>query len=157
MSPPVSVMAEPRLLVLLRSWMVSPAAAPVPLMSTRTTSTVSDDSTSPGVGSKSYTIEADRLTALRYSNRPLFQGINTVNSSGTANGAIVTVDAEDGLVTSIVVFQETRGAKPTVRREGGRKIVEGAIQSVWNAKGQNLAPQGASRVEISESGAPTVG
>ncbi|RYG38070.1 hypothetical protein EON81_04715 [bacterium] len=123
---------------------------------TRSTSTISDDATTPGVGSKSYTIEADRLTALRFANRPLFQASSIVSASGTANGAIVTVDAEDGIVTSIVVFQETRGAKPTVRNEGGRKIVEGSIQSVWNAKGENLAPQGASRVQLDQKGNPTL-
>ncbi|RYG38576.1 hypothetical protein EON81_03265 [bacterium] len=123
---------------------------------TRSTSTVSDDPTNGSAGAKSYVIEADRLTALRYANRPLFVGESTVSSSGTANGAIVTINAEDGTVRSIVVYQETRGGKPTIRREGNRKIVEGAILGVWNAKGENAAPGGSSRVVLDEKGNPTV-
>ncbi|RYG38069.1 hypothetical protein EON81_04710 [bacterium] len=124
---------------------------------TRSTSTVSDDVTDIDASTKTYTIEADRLTALRYGNRPFFANVSTVGSTGTANGAIVTINSEYGLVASIVVYQETRGAKPTVRKEGDRKIVEGSILGVWNAKGENLAPNGATRVTLNEKGEPQPG
>ncbi|RYG38071.1 hypothetical protein EON81_04720 [bacterium] len=124
---------------------------------TRSNSNVSDDATDLGSGAKSYVIEADRLTSLKYANRPLFNTVSTVSASGTANGAIVTIDAADGTVASIVVYQETRGAKPKIRREGDRKVIEGPIQSVWNAKGENLAPQGASRVTLPATGEPQIG
>ncbi|RYG31494.1 hypothetical protein EON81_22765 [bacterium] len=124
---------------------------------TRSTSTVSDDATPSDAGTKTYTIEADRLTALRYGNYPLFQNVSTVSSTGTANGAIVTVESQNGKVANIIVFQETRGAKPTVRIEGKQKVVEGSILSVWDGAGRNLAPAGASRVLIDELGKATLG
>ncbi|RYG38072.1 hypothetical protein EON81_04725 [bacterium] len=124
---------------------------------TRSTSTVSDDPADLGTGAKTYTIEADRLTALKYINKPFFNAVNTVSASGTANGAIVSLDTENGVVQSIVVFQETRGAKPSVQKQGGRRVIEGSILSVWDAKGKDLAPQGATRVTLDENGLPTVG
>ncbi|RYG45759.1 hypothetical protein EON79_11825 [bacterium] len=123
---------------------------------TRSTSTVSDDATDSEAGAKTYAIEADRLTALRYGNYPLFNNISTVSVSGTANGAFVTVEAQDGKVSNIVIYQETRGAKPTIRKQGSGKVIEGAILGVWNAKGENLAPNGAARVTLSDKGEPTV-
>ncbi|RYG38068.1 hypothetical protein EON81_04705 [bacterium] len=123
---------------------------------TRSTSTVSDDLTDPDAGSKTYTIEADRLTALKYANRPFFGAVSVVSASGTANGAVVNVDGKSGVVTAIIVFQETRGAKPTIRREGDRKVIEGAILSVWNAKGANVAPEGTTRVTLPLHGEPEI-
>ncbi|RYG38073.1 hypothetical protein EON81_04730 [bacterium] len=121
---------------------------------TRSTSTISDDATELGAGSKTYIIEADRLTALKFANRPFFNPVSTLESASTANGAIVSVDAETGIVDSILIYKETRGAKPTIRREGDAKVVEGHLLGVWDAKGKNLAPNGASRVTLPASGEP---
>ncbi|RYG38075.1 hypothetical protein EON81_04740 [bacterium] len=119
---------------------------------TRSTSTVSNDATDLGAGAKTYTIEADRLTSLKFVNRPYFRIVST--TTGNANGAIVSLDAATGLVQSVVLYGETRGAKPTVSQHGRQKVIVGALLGVYDAKGKNLAPQGASRVTLSEKGEP---
>ncbi|RYG38575.1 hypothetical protein EON81_03260 [bacterium] len=123
---------------------------------TRSTSTVSDDGAGSDAGATSYVVEADNLTSLKYANRPLFMTTATVGT-GTANGAIVTVSASDGTVRSIVVYKETRGAKPVIRKEGEGKVIEGSVIGVWDAYGKDLAPQGASRVSLDKRGNPTLG
>ncbi|RYG46909.1 hypothetical protein EON79_08800 [bacterium] len=123
---------------------------------TRSTSKVSEEPTSPEAGLQTYVIEVDRLTALKYANRPLFTGVSTINAAGTANGAIVTVDTSTGIVKGLIVYGETRGARPTIRQDGTGRSVEGAIVGVWDEKGRNLAPQGANRVGIDAKGVPSV-
>ena len=69
----------------------------------------------------------------------------------------MTVETATGVVRSIVVYQETRGAKHQIRRTGTGRSIEGNVMGVWDASGKNLAPQGASRVQLDEIGRPTLG
>lgn len=121
---------------------------------TRSTSTISEDATDSGAGSKTYTLEADKLTSLNYANRPFFLPTSILSAGSLANGAMVSVDTSSGLVRSVVIYQETRGTKPTIRRNGAGKVIEGHLLGIWDAKGRDLAPQGASRVALSETGEP---
>lgn len=128
---------------------------------TRSNGNVSDDVPEPGSGAESFTLEIDRLTSLKVANSPFYQPMSLVSANNTSGSATVTMDASTGLVTSVVVYTEvdsiTRGAKPTVLKVGGHRVIEGRIDAVWDGKGHNLAPNGASRVTLDARGAPTMG
>jgi Tol biopolymer transport system component len=73
-----------------------------------------------------------------------------INSTVVINGAIISIDAWTGYVTSVLPFTAPNrsAGKPTMRREGAHILAQGNFVGVWNAAGKNVAPRGASRVRL---------
>ena len=112
---------------------------------TRSTATITkEDSGSTNVVIR---VEADKLTSLDYVG-PLFAPravyISPAQPSTHAKGAFVSFNAITGRVASVVTY-----ASASLVRGGG---YEGQILGVWDAKGKNLAPDGARAVTFEPSG-----
>lgn len=99
-----------------------------------------------------YTVEADRFTKLSYSLDKNYALAN-VPVTPTTNGVFFTFANANGEVVDAITYTVTRGSgKPTFRREGSLRVFEGTIQGVFDAKGKNLVPQGASQVKLDING-----
>ena len=73
-----------------------------------------------------------------------------VGGGGTAlnaNGALVSFDATDGSVTSVLPYSATR-AKPRSTLKDGKMTLVGDFRSAWDKNGKNLAPNGTRAVII---------
>jgi Tol biopolymer transport system component len=96
-----------------------------------------------------FTISADSLTSLMYSNGltgPTF----TIPVTNGVNSALVDFNANTGLVSNVLPYAANRAATPhpTVSSEAGVRVLRGHFTGVWDAQGQNHAPGGASEVRI---------
>jgi hypothetical protein len=143
---------------------------------TRTTSIVAFDATTPSsvvmtaqtptnsiAPNLVFSVDADNITKLAYTNSYAWRGIRIVGSGTTitsANGALVSLNAFDGTVVSILPFSGSRavGSRPTVRDEGTTRIFTGDFLGVFDKDGKNLAPSGASTVKLdTKSNVLTIG
>jgi hypothetical protein len=108
------------------------------------------NSTSPNLV---FSADADSIIKLAYANGSGWRGIRAIGSGTpvvTANGALISIDASDGSVVSVLPFNGTRGvdSKPTIRDEGSTRIFSGQFLAVYDKDGKNLAPSGASQVRL---------
>ncbi len=71
-----------------------------------------------------------------------------MTTSSPIQGAIVEVSATDGKALNILPFFAPRrsAGKPTVQREGDQWVLKGDFAGVWDAKGKNIAPKGATEI-----------
>ena len=95
----------------------------------------------------------DSLTSLRYligvSTVPI-SVIGATDAVTSATNALVSFDASDGTVTSVLPSPANRAA-PTAggtAREGGSLVYRRPFLGVWDGTGRNLAPGGAREVRI---------
>lgn len=103
-----------------------------------------------------YAIECDRITKASISVDK-GQALSNLNLTATTNGLLANFNSATGEVMAAIPYTVTRGTgKPKVSREGTRVIVEGAMQGVYDAKGKNLAPSGATRAVLENGGRITV-
>lgn len=96
-----------------------------------------------------FTVTADSLTSLKYVNG-LFGSVQTAIPYGsltTANGALVSFNSADGTVALVVPFVGTPSAIPAARG-GGKLVYSGKFPVVLGHDGKNLAPGGASEIQI---------
>jgi Tol biopolymer transport system component len=102
------------------------------------------------------TIRTAEDSTLSYAR--FFNGNNphvSVNFTGPfPNAALVTYDANTGHVVSILPYTATRSGDSGVKvtREGDDLLVEGSFGALYDAKGENRAPAGVSRVRLSKTG-----
>lgn len=118
------------------------------------------DTTSPNLV---FSCDADSITKMAFANSKDWKGVRIIGSSTpvlTASGALISMDSFTGQIVSILPFTGTRasGSKPTVHDEGSVRIFQGQFPAVYDAKGTNLAPSGASTVRLNtKTGAITIG
>ena len=104
-----------------------------------------------------FSIDADNITKLAFANYTGWRGVRAIGTGTpvtSANGALVTINAGDGSVVSILPFTGTRGieSKPTVSAEGTTRVFRGNFLAAYDKDGKNLAPNGASTVKVDASG-----
>jgi len=64
----------------------------------------------------------------------------------TTTNALVSYDATDGTVTSVIPYAANRSVQP--ERVGRVTVLRGSFPAVFNGKGENVAPSGARAVRI---------
>jgi len=112
--------------------------------STPDTTTVTSQNSSGGT--LVFDIHATSLTGLKYRNG-YYNAIQTISTTG-ATDAYVSFDATTGLVDTVAPFiANARTAKPT-----SQGVYQAQFLGVWNSKGKNVAPNGASQIVIDSAG-----
>ena len=98
-----------------------------------------------GNGPFVYDVHADDVTSIKYTNG--YYDAPTTVTTGVSD-AIVTVDSAAGLVQSVSPFVLTRGSsiKPVQVAAGLQYTAH--FTGVWDAHGNNLAPNGASAITV---------
>jgi dipeptidyl aminopeptidase/acylaminoacyl peptidase len=103
----------------------------------------------PGLPNVLFTLSADSLASLSYVNG-LSAPVTTVPLAGGVTGAVVSFDASDGTIASVLPYAANRvasGAKlDTI--VGGIHMLHAHFTGVWDGSGHNRAPSGASEVGI---------
>ena len=100
-----------------------------------------------------FSVDADNITKLAYANTLGWRGIRAIGSGTpvlSANGALVSIDGQSGYVVSILPFSGTRaaGSHPTVTTNGSLQTFAGNFLAAYDKNGNNVAPNGASVVEL---------
>ena len=100
-----------------------------------------------------FSVDADSITKLAYTNTFNWRGIRAIGSGTpvtSANGALVSLDGFNGQVVSVLPFTGTRaaGSRPTVKDSGSIRTFSGSFLAVYDKSGKNIAPGGASKVEL---------
>lgn len=108
-----------------------------------------------------FSIDADNIPKMAYANGNVWKGVRVIGSGTpvlSANGALVGIDAVSGQVVTILPFTGSRatGSKPTARIEGKSQLLTGQFLAAYDANGNNLAPNGASRVRLDANGQVTI-
>lgn len=97
---------------------------------------------------------AQTLTALRFLNFADSKPID-ITSSAIINGAVVTISALTGRVLNILPYTAANRAasasKVSVERTGHKLTLKYPFLGVWDATGKNIAPHGASSVELDDA------
>lgn len=115
---------------------------------------ISDSGISPGIPNILYTIAAEGLGSLKFSQAADWSPITVIGAGGvaaTASGAVVSFDAADGTIASVLPYTSTRASDssaPKITTENGVRILRGKFLGVWDSKGKNIAPQGANAVHF---------
>lgn len=108
-----------------------------------------------------YSLDADTITYISYALAPAYKVVKVVGAGlGVAqcDGAIVSVDSADGKIVAVLPFDGSRSAgKPKVESSGSTRVITGNLLGVYDAKGENLAPSGASKVVIDKAGNIQIG
>ncbi len=118
--------------------------------------------TSGGNGALVFLISAgvlggsDNITGLKYTNSYYGAYVNVIPTSNSAvPQALVSFSSATGQVTGMVPFAQAGSGAARSVSANGHLVFSGKFSGVWNAKGKNLAPQGASQVELDpKTGAP---
>lgn len=99
-------------------------------------------------GALVFDIHAKSITGLKFTNGYYAQVTTVIPGGASAQSdALVSFDASSGSVSAIAPFIATRGAlKP--EQQGDSLTFDARFLGVWDGKGKNLAPQGASEVTI---------
>jgi hypothetical protein len=89
------------------------------------------------------------INSLKYTNDPLFPATTVIpnGSLTSAKSVIVSLNTTDGHVSLVVPF--SKGLAHSVNPANGNSIYHGSIEAIWDSKGKNLAPKGATFVEVS--------
>ena len=97
-----------------------------------------------GTAPLEFTLTADSITSIGYINSYFSPG-TTITLSGTPS-AVVSIDATTGQVDLVAPLSV---AKPSVVRNGdGTLTYKGAFKALYDGKGKNIAPNGASQVIV---------
>ncbi|HLK59086.1 MAG TPA: hypothetical protein VKU00_21170 [Chthonomonadaceae bacterium] len=94
------------------------------------------------------------LTDVHYWNLKDPAPVQVALSNGlVATGALISFGSEDGLVHSVLLFNAANrsaggSGHPQVTEANGQRVAKGHFVGVWDGKGKNLAPQGASEVRM---------
>lgn len=118
------------------------------LVRAQTPSTAKIDAEGASGSNLFYAIECDRITKASISVDK-GQAFANIALTSTTNGILVNFNGASGEVMAAMPYAVTRGSgKPKITRQGDRILIEGAVQGVYDAKGKNLAPEGATRVVL---------
>ncbi len=97
---------------------------------------------------------SDSLSSLAYMN-DLFSAPTIVINAGapSATGALASINSATGRIASVLPYSADLPAAPSARaptasRVGGALVCRGRFVGVWDDKGRNEAPNGASKVRI---------
>lgn len=115
---------------------------------TRTTSRLREDSGNVTGGNLVLTAEADRITSFKYSNdRRGFA--SPVSVGATVNTVVMVFQNGSGKLISVIPASVTRaGDKPVIERRGDEVVVRANAEAVYDMRGNNIAPGGASVVTV---------
>jgi hypothetical protein len=104
-----------------------------------------------GLPNVTWTIAADKLTALGFVNGTDAPVRIVTNSVPATNGAVVDFGSATGRVTDVIPYKADKAVgkgAPTVTVENGADVVRGQLLGAWDAAGVNHAPNGASEVRL---------
>jgi hypothetical protein len=114
-------------------------------------------SAAPAGGSELiFDIHATSLTGLKFTNCYYGQITSVIPAESSAvSDVLVTFDSSTGLVGTIAPFIAKRTALKQTQ-QGSGLTYQAQFTGVWDAKGHNLAPNGASQVAIDPKTGATV-
>jgi hypothetical protein len=103
-----------------------------------------------GSGPLVFTIQADSITGLKYTDAYLGLVTSVLPNNGTnSSSALVSFNATTGQVDTVAPFLATKSASLLKATHNGSQLVyNGKFAGIWNAAGKNLAPSGATQVVI---------
>lgn len=109
-----------------------------------------------------FSISADLITRLSYFvlQDALPKVVAIVGSGGavpSATDALISFDANNGMITSVMPYTSARSPAPVIRLENGQRVIRGRFQAVFDGKGQNRAPNGAVEVRLDAKTGAVVG
>lgn len=108
-----------------------------------------------GYGELVYDVHSKSITGLKYTNGYYSQIVNALPDIGSGDtDVLISFDSTTGQVTSLAPFVQTRTAlKPRSQSLG--TMFQARFSAVWDGKGHDLAPNGASQVVLDpNSGKP---
>ena len=115
--------------------------------SAATPSSASITPAASGGGSTSvYTVAADAITLYRYVNG-YSSALVSVTPAANTRRMLVSINSNNGFVGFIAPFLETRSVGQS-SRQGDRLTYHAQFSGVFDAKGKNLAPHGASDLTV---------
>ena len=99
-----------------------------------------------------YSLDADKVTLLSFLINPDYLPVRIVGSGAPvsyASGALISLNSYTGTVSSVLPFLGTRAAsKPVITQSNGETVFKGSFLGVFDGKGKNLAPKGATEVHM---------
>lgn len=98
-----------------------------------------------------FSVDADAITGLVYSNEPFERNVQVVNMSlpiTSATGFLVDFSNQTGQIGLVLPFTASRGISRSIRQEGSAKVFRGDFLGVFDSSGKNLAPSGAREVRV---------
>ena len=103
-----------------------------------------------GQPSLAITVTADLLTSLVFVNNFSYPASTILGGTTTATGAVVTFNANDGTVSTVLPFNANKAAVTGggSERKGDELILRRSFIGVWDSLGKNRAPGGASEVRV---------
>lgn len=122
---------------------------------TPSSATIASDNTGNGAHNLVYVLHADSITYLKYLNGVYGNPIAVIGPNGgvaTAVGALVTFNSVSGQVSGVAPFTAKRSMSRVRTSKQGETVYQGDFLGVWNDKGLNVAPGGASAVRVSKMG-----
>lgn len=113
-------------------------------------STTITPETANGSNDLIYDVHSSSITGLKYTTGYYCQIVNAYSNipSGSTD-VLVSFNSQTGQIGTIAPFIQSRAAVKPTRRGSGLSF-QANFLAVFNAKGQNLAPSGASQVELDE-------
>jgi len=108
--------------------------------------------TSPSITSSGqplvFTLGADAITSIEYANDFYsYKGESTITPPASTPSALVTVDASTGQIDTVATAYDPALATPT-RGAADTLTYHARFSALYDGKGHNLAPQGASQVIV---------
>lgn len=114
---------------------------------TPSSATITPAASQSGAGALVFNLHADSIKRMTYVND--YYGSPTTISPIGDTDALVSFSSTDGQVTLVAPFaisRDVKSARPTI--VGGNLLYAGSFLALYNSKGKNLAPSGASQILI---------
>jgi hypothetical protein len=98
-----------------------------------------------------FTLGGDNITLIEYTNSMFDRGGETlIRPSGTTPSAVVTVDAYTGAIDTVATAASVVRQAPTISA-GGNLTYTAKFKSIYDGKGKNLAPAGATQLVVNRA------
>jgi hypothetical protein len=112
---------------------------------TPSTATVSAETGAGSTTSAVFDLHADTITNLKYTNSYY---VPAVSVNPNASDALVSFDSTTGFVTTVVPFFRAQTLNSSRKLIGSVATYTGKFPAIYNSKGVNVAPQGATQVSL---------
>lgn len=103
-----------------------------------------------GTNSLVYDLHADAVTSLKYTNSYYAAPTFSVTPPAGTTDVFVSFSSTTGQITMVAPFarRDKNSPKPTATQLGDVTVFKGPFTGIWNANGQNVAPNGASQISL---------
>ncbi len=116
------------------------------MASTPADATITSETPSGGSASAVFDLHADKITSLKYTNGYYLPAIAI---SPNVSDSLISFDATTGFVTTVAPFEVTKNSpKPNRKVIGMVATYTGRFPAIYNSKGTNLTPNGATQVSL---------